>query len=40
LEHQVKRIETMVHRAESVLAQMTVAISERRFPLAALARLN
>jgi hypothetical protein len=27
LEHQVKRIETMVHRAESVLAQMTVAIS-------------
>jgi hypothetical protein len=27
LDHQVKRIETMVHRAESVLAQMTVAIS-------------
>src|SRR5206468_11842249 len=27
LEHQVKRIEMMVHRAESVLAQMTVAIS-------------
>ena len=27
LDHQVKRIETLVHRAESVLAQMTVAIS-------------
>ena len=27
LEHQVRRIEAMVHRAESVLAQMTVAIS-------------
>ena len=27
LDHQVKRIEMMVHRAESVLAQMTVAIS-------------
>ena len=27
LDHQVKRIETMVHRAESVLAQMTVAIA-------------
>jgi hypothetical protein len=27
LDQQVKRIETMVHRAESVLAQMTVAIS-------------
>jgi hypothetical protein len=27
LEHQIKRIEQMVHRAESVLAQMTIAIS-------------
>jgi hypothetical protein len=27
LDHQIKRIETMVHRAESVLAQMTIAIS-------------
>ena len=27
LEHQIRRIEQMVHRAESVLAQMTIAIS-------------
>ena len=27
LEHQIKRIETMVHRQESLLAQMTLAIS-------------
>jgi hypothetical protein len=27
MDHQVRRIEQMVHRAESVLAQMTIAIS-------------